>query len=441
MATGYQSSVLSLIVGMFDAAPGASYLDEFTNALIGGANQAALAKSLSQTDAFKQLYSEGGSADEFATSFINTVVGDSASAENKAWAVDWATQKLNAGVSRSDVILQVVDALQKMSKDDANWGNTAQLFENKVLAAEQFSIVQKQSASRVEDLQAVVKDSTAEPPTADSLIVFSQDFDHRVSGSYTDEQIAEDMGIKLTTVQGNAKTNDLIAIDTVDGDQMLKVTLPAGEVQSGFQVYPELPQHYQQLYFSYNVRFQDGFDWKKGGKLPGFMGKAADSKNPSGGRELSEYDGFSLRGMYREDGKFVQYRYDTAVNGQDDELKVDGEVFKFKTGVTYKVEQFVSVNTPGVADGTVTTWVDGVQVLSENNYNLSPNGEYGISTLFVDVWAGGGDATSFAPSHNSVIWIDDLMVSKVPVAELPVSSEVILTGSTTLIDGSELAIF
>jgi hypothetical protein len=51
------------------------------------------------------------------------------------------------------------------------------------------------------------------------------------------------------------------------------------------------------------VKFEEGFDWRLGGKLPGFGG----GDEPGGGRHSLE--GFSSRIMWRGKGMMHQYSY------------------------------------------------------------------------------------------------------------------------------------
>ena len=62
---------------------------------------------------------------------------------------------------------------------------------------------------------------------------------------------------------------------------------------------------YDDLYCSYYVRFAPGFDYVKGGELPGLAGGAANT----GGNKPTGRDGWSARMMWRTGGEVVQYVY------------------------------------------------------------------------------------------------------------------------------------
>jgi hypothetical protein len=60
---------------------------------------------------------------------------------------------------------------------------------------------------------------------------------------------------------------------------------------------------YEEATVEYKVRISSDFDYKRGGKLPGFCG----GSSPMGGRNTT--DGFSARVMWRELGMMTQYVY------------------------------------------------------------------------------------------------------------------------------------
>jgi hypothetical protein len=55
------------------------------------------------------------------------------------------------------------------------------------------------------------------------------------------------------------------------------------------------------MLLSYEIAFEAGFDWVKGGKLPGLRG-GLNSTGCSGGNQANGQDCFSFRVMWRENG-------------------------------------------------------------------------------------------------------------------------------------------
>lgn len=403
----YQNIALAQIVGMFDAAPGAVYLNQFANTLASGTERLDLATTLVQTDQFRRLYSDSDTNDLFATEYIDRLVGSTVSDVHKSWAIDWLTNKLNGGDSKSSVMLDAIDELQGVDFDNLNWGQAAQFFANKINVAAEYSMIHRNSAASLDDLRAVLSEVTADPTPINGEVIFSLDFENRDLGEYTREEQEADM-------QRTGKLdNHQHMIEQMNNDNMLKVTLPQGELKKGLQSYINFDQDHEALSLRFDIRFGDGFDWAAGGKLPGLSGVAENSNNATGEREplaLEDgYDAFSLRSMYREDGRQVQYRYDIEEFTQDDAYLLGDEAYSFETGVTYEFEQWVIVNNPGAHNGIVMTWINGQLVAARNDYLLRSSDNYGINKLLVDIWAGGKE-NNFRPSVDSHVFIDDLLV-------------------------------
>jgi hypothetical protein len=76
-------------------------------------------------------------------------------------------------------------------------------------------------------------------------------------------------------------------------------------VESGFSWYSMLPKASTEISMSYRLKFSPGFDWKKGGKLPGLCGGEGkgNAACPVGCSTVSKDRGFSTRLMWREDGR------------------------------------------------------------------------------------------------------------------------------------------
>ena len=89
---------------------------------------------------------------------------------------------------------------------------------------------------------------------------------------------------------------------------VLQVRYPAGSYQDsnngGAQMYAlwnSSGSAFQSMMISYEVAFDSGFDWVKGGKLPGLRG-GPDPNNCSGGNQANGTNCFSSRLMWRTNG-------------------------------------------------------------------------------------------------------------------------------------------
>jgi hypothetical protein len=135
----------------------------------------------------------------------------------------------------------------------------------------------------------------------------------------------------------------------------------------------------------YQVRFAPGFDFVRGGKLPGLLG----GSGPSGGRIPNGFDGYSLRLMWREHGHGEVYAYLPTSVGHGTSL-LRGAL-RFVPGQWHRLSQEVRLNTPGAADGWVRLRQDGRWVGEQAGLRLRDTHALGIDGVFFDVFFGGSD--------------------------------------------------
>lgn len=157
-----RTNITKLVVGMFNAAPGAAYLAEFTSAYQAMGNSlAGLATALGNTGAFKSLYPSYLTSTEFATKFLTTL-----GLQDNQEAKDWVAAKVNGGTSYASVILQAVTAIS--NTNDAAFANAKALLDNKTNVAEYYSTTKNVSSDDLATLQgsisAVKADSKVSTP-------------------------------------------------------------------------------------------------------------------------------------------------------------------------------------------------------------------------------------------------------------------------------------
>lgn len=164
-ATATQTELLQLIVGMFDAAPGADLLAslETEYAALGSIN--ALAANLMNTGVLKGIYPDSLDNNAFATAFITNLLSGEVDATNTAFAITWAEGQLNAGMSRSDVMVAAINAINAADANDTVWGGAQKALANQTAAAEYYSIDQATSSTDFAALQAVTASVTSDPTT------------------------------------------------------------------------------------------------------------------------------------------------------------------------------------------------------------------------------------------------------------------------------------
>ena len=168
----------------------------------------------------------------------------------------------------------------------------------------------------------------------------------------------------------------------------------AGVKEGGGQFYGTLDSGpVDALFLRYYVRFQDDFDFVKGGKLPGFYG----GTQVSGGRIPDGTNGFSTRFMWRTAGQGEVYAYLPSSDKFGTSLG-RGD-FSFTPGKWHCLEQQVVLNTPGAANGAVRAWLDGKPAYQNEQMLYRTVASLRIEGVLFSTFFGGGDS-SWAPDKD-----------------------------------------
>lgn len=250
--------------------------------------------------------------------------------------------------------------------------------------------------------------STAEPAQPTGAQVMNANFETRVPGIYAADMLVDDFGGGPTWNNGLDEGRATIVEEA--GGHFLRVTYPAGKVgpkDAGVQFMVSFLGNHDELYLAYRIRFGAGFQFVKGGKLPGLVGGTA----PTGcGLDAAEIaGGFSARGMWRSAGAPVQLMYTATMAG------TCGDDFPwaahFVPGQWQKVVHHVRLNTPGQANGIMEAWLDDRLVLSRGDVMFrGPGASFHIDSLYFSTFFGGSDAT-WAPSSDQTIDFDDFVIT------------------------------
>jgi len=166
----------------------------------------------------------------------------------------------------------------------------------------------------------------------------------------------------------------------------------------------------ESLYLRYYVRFDPGFDFVKGGKLPGLAG----GQGNTGGHKPNGRDGWSARIMWRSDGKIVQYVYhpdQPGDYGEDFPWDFGGCPRFFRAGQWQCVETFVKMNTPGKKDGMIVSWLDGDKALEVTGLRFRDIPDIRIDKLEFETFFGGGDASWASPRDQYSVF-DNVVLAK-----------------------------
>jgi len=223
-------------------------------------------------------------------------------------------------------------------------------------------------------------------------------------------------GDRVQVVQGG---------DTAWSGHSLRVDYPArclgptgtgGAASCGAQWRSELPSVRDTLMLRYQVFFPNGFEWVKGGKLPGLCGSECNT----GGHPPTGTDGWSARIMWRSSAQLVLYLYHAGQKGTygTDIVWKDssGSTLRVETGKWHQLAVRVMLNTPGtkggpgLSDGRVQAWYDGRLAADTSGIRFRDLGSMHIDRFYFSTFFGGGTPDFEAPDDNR-IFFDDFLVS------------------------------
>lgn len=170
---------------------------------------------------------------------------------------------------------------------------------------------------------------------------------------------------------------------------------------AGFYTKPDEFAGAERACLRYQVFFPQGFDFVKGGKLPGLYGGEA----PSGGTPATGENGFSMRFMWRKDGQGELYEY--VVNQPGDYGASSGRgSWTFDTGRWVTLEQEIVLNTPGKEDGLARVWVDNQPVLEQQGIVYRTSDDVTIDGIMFSTFFGGTGKSWRTPQDQSVDFAD-----------------------------------
>ena len=263
--------------------------------------------------------------------------------------------------------------------------------------------------------------------TQEDLVVFEQDFESASVGNYLPEVLNDQWHTPLWHM--GVRENRAKIVSDKEKGKALEVLFPANQFGSDGAVAflndlsfgSGIERNFEELYISYDVKFSENFDFVRGGKLPGLCGynvtqDPRDGCNTGGGFPTG-YDGWSARGMWREDGKLENYVYhaDQFYEYGDDEYWTASA----ERGKWHSFQHRIVLNTVGEANGIVEAWFDGVKVLSSNTMLYRKTADIGINLFYFSTFYGGADP-SWAPTSDQYIYFDNFRIATTPLPEIAV---------------------
>lgn len=203
------------------------------------------------------------------------------------------------------------------------------------------------------------------------------------------------------------------------GDRTLRISYPkdgVGPQETGCQfpinfenISGNDRQYFDSLYLRYYVKFEENFDFRLGGKLPGLMG-GEDSFERSGGDHPDGTNGWTMRFMWREKGEAVVYAYLPPSKYSEGDWGTDIKLNRFfEPGKWHCIEQYIKINEPGEQNGTLKVWFDDEKVLELTDvfYLSELNNSGRIGGIYFSTFHG-GNSPEWAPAILSFAQFDGI---------------------------------
>ncbi|CDO71909.1 Polysaccharide Lyase Family 14 protein [Trametes cinnabarina] len=201
---------------------------------------------------------------------------------------------------------------------------------------------------------------------------------------------------------------------------------PSGSLKGGISFYAPGPASVdlttaKEATLSYSVFFEDGFDFVKGGKLPGLYGGDSDevAVSCSGGRR--DNGCFSVRFMWRTDGKGELYTYlppDSPANKAVCNVppfstcndvfgaSVGRGIFNFAPGQRTIIGQRIKLNDFGQANGEIELFVDGKSMFTVPGLELVTSNQGRMRGIQIQSFFGGSDSSWATPKDQNTFFGD-----------------------------------
>lgn len=248
-----------------------------------------------------------------------------------------------------------------------------------------------------------------DPRGAAERMLYAQDFDSAAPGVLGEASFSSLFRSPARSI-GVAAGRVAIVEDGRTAGRFLRVSYPAGRwASAGGAIWRiDLRASVDEAWLSYRVRFEDGFDYVRGGKLPGLGGGTTNT----GGRRPTGTDGWSARMMWRAGGRAVFYVYHPDQSSRfGDDLRW-GSILRpvrFRAGIWHHVVHHVVLNTPGEHDGRIRGWMDGELVADYSGVRFRDIDEIAIDALLFSTFFG-GSGPEWAPDAEQVADFDEFLV-------------------------------
>ena len=176
----------------------------------------------------------------------------------------------------------------------------------------------------------------------------------------------------------------------------------------------KLSNRVNEAVLSFDMKIDSQFEFVKGGKLHGLGGG-----NATTGCKPIDPDGWSVRLMWRQEGRPVLYLYhQDRKNRCGDDIAPKGD-FTFEKEKWHRISIYVKLNSAvGSADGVAALIVDGNKLVETKGLNFTGNMSSPIDYFMYNSFYGGNDP-SWSPSRATFIEFDNFKVTKGSVENVP----------------------
>ncbi|KAH6559843.1 hypothetical protein BASA50_006322 [Batrachochytrium salamandrivorans] len=219
------------------------------------------------------------------------------------------------------------------------------------------------------------------------------------------------------------KNNRKVVPDpVVPGTNVLQILYPKGSYKpsgpivggTGFYAKPLDIESATKVTLQYDIYFPTGFNFVKGGKLPGLYG---GHESCSGGRDSETC--FSSRFMFRGNGAAETYLYldfpsqvpefcqvpPRTICNPDFGTSLGRGAWTWRTGRWVTASETITLNTLGETDGAIEVKIDGVTMLSFDQIAWR-TANFGFLGIHFDTFFGGNTADWATPIDQHILFKD-----------------------------------
>ncbi|KAG6866365.1 hypothetical protein C0991_005286 [Blastosporella zonata] len=211
---------------------------------------------------------------------------------------------------------------------------------------------------------------------------------------------------------------------------VLQTTYPQGSYSSdtgGAQFYnlwnATAGSNFQTMMVTYEVAFDNFFDWVKGGKLPGLRGSTKSNLGGcSGGKEKESTTSscFSTRLMWRKSGSGEIYASipttnnlcsQTGVSCASDATSLQRGSFGFVSGQWSRITLLIRLNDPpNVANGNIQLFYNDLSAIDQQGLQLRTNSGVYLNGFYFSTFFGGSDTSWATPNTTHTYYHRNIML-------------------------------